>query len=331
VFAQTPTQMRAARRLDSVATGAGTISLRLPFRRPLQPRILFEFLAARAIPGVEIGGSFGYRRTVRLPRGAAIVEVGDLTAAADPTPIWNKQGWLPCTLTLCDVRDLSAAVARARRLLDLDADAAAIAEALGTDDVLGHAVRKMPGLRVPGHVDGFEIAMRAVLGQQVSVAGARRLAKRLTNAYGDESPIADSTLTHLFPTARAIAGADLATLPMPKSRGRALLGLAEAVANGSIDLDFGADRERTSAELLALPGIGPWTVAYVRMRALADPDVFMPTDLGVRRGLSNLGQHRDAAAIEALSRRWRPWRSYALQYAWVASNDATDAGEEKSA
>jgi AraC family transcriptional regulator of adaptative response / DNA-3-methyladenine glycosylase II len=172
---------------------------------------------------------------------------------------------------------------------------------------------------VAGHVDGFELAVRAVLGQQISVAGARTLAARLVAALGEPLTTSDGELTHLIPTAQAVADADPATLSLTRARAAAVVGLAESVAAGDIDLDPGADRDRTSAKLLALPGIGPWTMSYIRMRALADPDVFMPTDLGVRQGLQELGFCGDAREIEALSQRWRPWRSYALAHIWAAA------------
>jgi AraC family transcriptional regulator of adaptative response / DNA-3-methyladenine glycosylase II len=307
-----------------VAAGesAGTISLRLPFRRPFAARALFEFLAARAVPGVEAGSSFGYCRTLGLSHGAGVMEVGTVDAADDPTGEWNHQGWIPCTLRLRDLRDLGSAVARTRRLLDLDADAPAIDDALGADDVLGPSVGANPGRRVPGHVDGFELAARAVLGQQVSVAGARTTAAQLVRTYGEPLPTtstADPGLTQLFPPPEALATADPLTLPMPRSRASALIGLAAAVAEGDVVLDPGADRADVAAGMLALPGIGPWTVAYVSMRALGDPDVFMPTDLGVRNGLEALGEAGDPRSAEALSQRWRPWRSYALQHVWAAA------------
>ena len=325
VYAMTPTQLRAAGRAPTrgVPTeSAGAISLRLPFRRPFAARALFEFLAPRAVSGVELGSSFGYRRTLALAHGAGVVEIGAVDAADDPTQQWNAQGWIPCTLRLGDLRDLGSAVARTRRLLDLDADAPAIDDALGADDVLGPSVSVIPGRRVPGHVDGFELATRAVLGQQVSVAGARTIAAQLVLAFGEPLPItgtADSTLTHLFPSAEAVAAADPLTLPMPRSRANALVNLAAAVAAGDVVLDPGADRADVGTGLLALPGIGPWTAAYVSMRALGDPDVFMPTDLGVRHGLQALGVAGDPRSAEAMSQRWRPWRSYALQHVWAAA------------
>ncbi len=274
VFALTPTQLRASRKPASRTPTPGALHLRLPFRRPFAPTPMFEFLATRAVPGVEQGSDSWYRRTLGLTHGSAIIELGDRAGSADA---WVKQGWIPCRLELSDLRDLASAVARCRRLLDLDADAQAVAEALGGDPILGAAICAEPGRRSPGHVDGFELAVRAVLGQQVSVAGARTLASRLVAAQGEPVTTANGELTHLFPTAEQVAAADPTTLSLTTARAASLIGLARAVADGEIDLDPGADRDRTAAQLLALPGIGPWTVSYIRMRALADPDVFMAT------------------------------------------------------
>ncbi len=331
VFAMTPTELRAARRpgaLQPHGGGVGTISLRLPFRRPIDTASLFGFLAARAAPGIEAGNSYGYRRAVSLPHGAAIIDLGEVSAERDPTTIWNEQGWIPCTLRLCDLRDLASAVARSRRLLDLDADAPAIDDFLGVDDALARSVRSSPGRRAPGHVDGFELAVRAILGQQVSVAGARTLATRLSLAYGVPLPIADPSLTHLFPTAAALADADPAALGMPRARATALIGLACAVAAGELTLDPGCDRDEASTRMLALPGIGPWTASYVAMRALGDPDVFLPSDLGVRHGLRALGLPSDVRGADQTARNWRPWRSYALQHVWAAASPVSAAGEK---
>jgi AraC family transcriptional regulator of adaptative response / DNA-3-methyladenine glycosylase II len=254
-----------------------------------------------------------------------VVELGDLQASDDPTGRWNEQGWLPCILRLRDLRDLASAVARSRRLLDLDADAPAIDDFFADDSTLGTHVRATPGRRVPGHVDGFELAVRAVLGQQVSVSGARALAARLVQAYGEPIAMADDTLAHLFPTAEAIAEADPLTLPVTRSRANALVTMARAVAAGDVDLEPGADRDAVASSMSALPGIGPWTVSYVLMRALGDPDVFMPSDLGVRRGLQALGLPGDVRSAEKLAEGWRPWRSYALQHVWSAATRATSA------
>jgi AraC family transcriptional regulator of adaptative response / DNA-3-methyladenine glycosylase II len=169
---------------------------------------------------------------------------------------------------------------------------------------------------VPGHVDGDELAARAILGQQVSVLGARTIAGRLVARYGKPLTTPAGGVTHLFPDAATLADADPADLPMPASRKRALSAMTTALANGDVVIDAGASRADVEQQLLALPGIGPWTTAYVRLRALSDPDVFMPTDLGVRKALENLGKPADPKSAAALAEDWRPWRSYALIHLW---------------
>jgi AraC family transcriptional regulator of adaptative response / DNA-3-methyladenine glycosylase II len=301
VFASSPSELRARRRFAPAQPGV--ITLRLAYRAPIDLPRMFGFLATRAIPGVEEGDDTGYRRTLRLPHGTGVMSVTE-----------GGPGWLACVLRLADLRDLAAAVQRCRRLFDLDADTTPIALALADDPVLGPLVAKCPGRRVPGHVDGDELAIRAVLGQQVSVAAARRLGERLTQAYGVSLAEPDGTLTHCFPAAPALAGADPQALPMPGARGRALTGLAAAIDCGDIVLDGGADRDQVSERLLALAGIGPWTVSYIRMRALSDPDAFLPTDVGVRDALRALDVPGDPAA---LAHAWSPWRSYAVQHLWA--------------
>ncbi len=234
---------------------------------------------------------------------------------------------MECELQLEDLRDLTAAVQRCRRLLDLDADPEAVASYLSADPVLGPLARACPGRRSPGHVDGNELALRAVLGQQVSVAAARRLGSRLVAAYGKPLERPDGSLTHCFPTAETLAGADPATLPMPRARAAALTGLATALASGGLSLDPGAERDLATERLLALPGIGPWTAAYIRMRALSDPDAFLPGDAGVLSALARLGavpagtgsaaRARAARAVAELAESWRPWRSYAVHHLWA--------------
>ncbi len=270
---------------------------------------MLRFLAARTIPGLETVADGTYRRTINLPNG---IGVAALRPAAEP-----QASYIECALQLQDLRDLAPAVQRCRRLLDLDADPAAVTAFLSRSQTLRPAVAACPGRRVPGHVDGDELAIRAVLGQQVSVAAARRLGARLTTAYGKplESP-ADG-LTHCFPAAETLAEADPGTLPMPRSRSRALVGLATALASGALSLDPGASRDDAEVRLLALPGIGPWTAGYIRMRALSDPDAFLPTDAGVRHGLAALGVRSDPASAARQAESWRPWRSYALQHLWA--------------
>ena len=221
------------------------------------------------------------------------------------------------SLWLSDEGDLGDAERRCRALLDLDADPQAVLARLGGDPVIGALVRGAPGRRVPGHVDGNELALRAVLGQQVSVAAATTHAARLVAAYGEplERPV--GAVTHLFPAPAVLAGVDPAALAMPAARQRAFAGLAGALAHGEVRLDPGADRTAAMRALLALPGIGPWTAAYVAMRALGDTDAFLPTDLGVRRGLEALGHDGRPAAATALAEEWRPYRAYAVQHLWA--------------
>jgi AraC family transcriptional regulator, regulatory protein of adaptative response / DNA-3-methyladenine glycosylase II len=299
-------------------TGGGPLPLtvRLAYREPLDWARLVGFLGARAVPGVEEVVGDCYRRTLRLPRGYGVVALAP------------AGGHIECRLRLSDLRDLTAAVQRCRRLLDLDADPSAPAEHLGGDPLLAPLVRAAPGLRLPGTVDGAELAVRAVLGQQVSVLAARTAAARLTLALGELLPVGEGdppTLTHLFPTPSAIAAAGPAALPAgPLRRRHTLHALARLLAEGDLAIDPGSDREALRARLLALPGIGPWTAEYIALRALCDPDAFLPTDLGVRRALQLLGRSvpalrggcspREAAR---LAERWRPWRAYALVHLWV--------------
>jgi AraC family transcriptional regulator of adaptative response / DNA-3-methyladenine glycosylase II len=275
-------------------------------REPLDAAALLGFLARRAVPGVEECVDGAYRRSLRLPHGAGIVELRALP------------GELLARFWLGDLRDLAVAVQRCRVLLDLDSDPQAVGAALGPDPTLGTLVRAAPGRRVPGHVDGDELAVRAVLGQQVSLAGAASSAARLVAAHGEplERPLGG--VTHLFPAAGALAGADPGGWPMPGARREALRALATALADGTISLHAGADPDEVRHRLAALPGIGPWTVEYVAMRALRDPDAFLPTDLGVRRALELLGLDGSPRAAERLSGGWRPYRAYAVQHLWAS-------------
>ena len=304
VYAATPSALRRARRTASPHTvdagSPGRVAVSLAVREPFNGPGLLRFLAARTVPGVEAAGPTSYSRLLRLPHGYGSVELRIAAASVS------------CVLELTDLRDLACAVERCRRLLDLDADPAAIDGHLRDDPLLRPAVAAHPGTRVPGAVDGFEMAVRAVLGQQISVAGARTLARRLTERYG--TPVRDTgDLTHLFPDAGALAAADPDDLPMPRARGRSLVALAEAVAEGRLPLDRSGDRADVRRLLLEIPGIGPWTADYVAMRALGDPDVFLATDLGVRQGLAKLGIPGDA--VQA-AKRWRPWRAYAQMHVW---------------
>jgi AraC family transcriptional regulator of adaptative response / DNA-3-methyladenine glycosylase II len=302
VYAMTPTEMRGRRR----STPTGRVTLRLAVRQPFHADGLVEFLGPRAIEGVERVDGRTYARVLRLPHGLGVVQ---LTLHDDH---------VACELELADLRDTAVAVERSRRLLDLDADPFAIADVLSADPLLAPLVASAPGLRVPSQVDGFEVAVRAIVGQQVSVAGARTILGRFARAYG--SPVtfdlaATHGLTHAFATAESLAEADETALSMPRARARALIGVAQAVADGKLELDPGADRVAVREALIALPGIGPWTADYLSMRALANPDVMLETDLIIRRMLDHHGVE------PARTQRWTPWRSYAAMYLWRASAD----------
>jgi AraC family transcriptional regulator, regulatory protein of adaptative response / DNA-3-methyladenine glycosylase II len=300
VYAATPTQLRHGARGTGVSTGP--LQLRLAVREPFDPAAMLAFLSARAVAGVEHVEDGVYTRSLRLPHGEGVV-------ALEPTPtVVHARLWLR------DMRDVTAAVERCRRLLDLDADPQAVHAVLGADALLGDHVRARAGLRVPGHVDGAELAVRAVLGQQISVARAASLAARLTEEYGERLKHPIGTVVRLFPDAARLASLDPGVLPMPRTRGRALVTLAAAVSDGSLALDRSGDREEVRAAMLALPGIGPWTADYVAMRALGDPDVMLETDVGVRRACASLGV--EPGRVAQVARRWRPWRSYALMYLW---------------
>ena len=306
VFAVAPRELRTRAARHGRPAESGAVALRLPYRAPCDAAGLLAFLGTRAVPGVEELDGGIYRRSLRLPHGEGIVEL----AAGGP-------GHVAARFWLADLRDLAAATQRCRALLDLDADPHSVLDALGGDPLIGAHVRAAPGRRIPGHVDGAELAVRAVLGQQVSVAGAATLAGRLTARYGEPLRRPLGTLTHLFPAAEALAGADPADLPMPHARRRALLGLCTAMSRGDLSLDPGADRDEALGWLRALPGIGPWTAAFVAMRALRDPDAFLPSDLGVRRALERLGEDGRPPAAERLAERWRPYRAYALAHLWA--------------
>jgi AraC family transcriptional regulator of adaptative response / DNA-3-methyladenine glycosylase II len=305
VFAVAPTVLRhkAVGVSSALDGGHGSLVLRLPFRRPLCPDNLFGHLAATSVPGVEEVRDDAYRRTLRLAHGPGIVEL-------TPTP-----EHVVCRMTLSDLRDLTTAIARCRWLLDLDADPAAVDGLLGSDPDIGPVVARAGGRRVPRCVDGAELAVRAVLGQQVSTAAARTCAGRLVVQCGE--PVVDPRggLTHLFPTPEALGNVEVA---MPASRRRCLEGLVEALSCERLSLDPGCDRAEALSTLAALPGIGPWTTQVISMRALGDPDAFIAADLGVRRAAEALGLPATPVALTARAERWRPWRAYAVQYLWSA-------------
>ena len=311
-------------RSRSPIVAPGQIELRLEVGKPFAADELLRFLAVRAVPGVERSGPRWYERSLRLPHGQGTVRLVADSTEPDSTGSEEDTAFVNCLLWLGDPCDVSAAVQMCRHLLDADADPRAVDAGLSRDPRLAPLVSARSGLRVPGHVDGNEIAIRAVLGQQVSVGHARVLAGLLVGRYGEplDALAADGNadhppeVTHLFPTPDVLAVVDPQDIPMPRARGRALNNLCAALASGQIRLDRSADRIDVRNSLLALPGIGPWTAGYIAMRALGDPDAFLPTDIGVRNALKRLGENPGDA--EQLSQAWRPWRSYAQMHLWTS-------------
>lgn len=306
VFATAPSELRARSR-RSRSAAPGVVALRLPFRPPLDGDGLLAFLAARAVPGVESVADGCYSRTLRLPHNSG-------TATLRPGP-----SHVDATLRLADLRDLPVAVSRLRRLLDLDADPAAVHAVLSSDPDLATTVAEVPGIRVAGTVDGAETLLRAVLGQQVSVAAARTSAARLATALGEPLESPDGGLTRLFPTAATVAEHGATALSGPRRRIDAVRGIAAAIASGDLVVDPGRDPEQLRAELETVPGIGPWTAGYVVLRVLGATDLLLTDDLAIRRGAAALGLPSDLDALRRRARRWRPWRSYAGAHLWRAA------------
>jgi AraC family transcriptional regulator of adaptative response / DNA-3-methyladenine glycosylase II len=307
---------RCAPREFRLATGAarGTegLALRLPYHPPLDWDSLLEFLAARAIPGVEVVQRDRYRRTIRTDAGPGLLEVAPVP---EGSALLLRVGAPPGP-------GLERIVRRVRRLFDLDADPVRIGRDLTRDPLLAPVVRAHPGLRVPGAWDGFETAVRAVLGQQVSVRGATTTAGRLVAAFGEPISSEEEGLTHLFPEPGTLARADLSRFGLPAARRGCLVALGRAVVSGSLALDGAASLDDAVARLQALPGVGPWTAHYVAMRALGEPDAFPAGDLALKRE-TGLGEVRLLKRAEA----WRPWRAYATMYLWRRHADAAEGAK----
>ena len=318
VYATDPTSLRSHR--QPMAALPGCLTLRLAVRAPFAGDALLDFLGARAVAGVEYVRGRTYARTLSLPAGHGTVHL-ELPAPAQP-PI------VTATLRLEYLSDLVPAIERCRRLLDADADPVSVDGQLANDPLLAGSVRACPGLRLPGAVDGPEILLRAIFGQQVSVASARTTLARLTASVGRplgfdrNSPGFDPLLTHLFPAATDLAALEPARIPGPRRRADSIRGANRAIASGELVIDAGRRTNELSAELLALPGIGPWTAQYVCMRVLGDPDVLMTGDLVLRQGAATLGLPSDAAALSQHAQRWSPFRSYGGLHLWRAAGQA---------
>ncbi len=305
----------ALRRSAAAASGdrAATITLKLGYVPPYDWDAMAAFLAARAIAGIEMVEAERYRRTFALDGAHGTISVVPLAGRAA----------LAVAIRCANVRALPSIVARVRRVFDLGADVTAINAQLAGDAFLAPLVAARPGLRVPGAWDGFELAVRAVLGQQITVAGARSLAGKLVAAYGGplEASLAEagSGLTHVFPMPTRLANAPLGALGMPRARAATLTALAAGAAADPRLFERARDLDAAVARLRALPGIGDWTAQYVAMRALREPDAFPASDLGLLRAMADAGGTRPtAAALASRAEAWRPWRAYAAQHLWTA-------------
>lgn len=309
-FGQPPSALRDRARPRSgggaAAENGSSLHLRLAYRPPLFWDHLLGFLGARAIPGVEVVEHGAYRRTVLQEGHVGWLEV--------------RPGDEPHTLLLSTslpaTRGIQGVVRRVRNLFDLSADPLRIEQDLARDGRLSRALARCAGIRVPGAWDGFELAVRAILGQQVTVKGASTLLGRLVTAHGRPAETGVPGLEHVFPTPEALAAADLSDLGVPRMRATALSALAEKVVEGGLDLDPSADPELTHRDLCALPGVGRWTADYVVMRALCDPDAFPVDDLVLRRAASTDGEPLAPGQLAERSEAWRPWRAYAAMVLW---------------
>jgi AraC family transcriptional regulator, regulatory protein of adaptative response / DNA-3-methyladenine glycosylase II len=313
VFAMTPSALRATARHHRAPAAAAApstaLTLNLPYRKPFDPGV-FDFLAVRAIPGVEEGTSCSYARTLRLAHGDARFRV-DYDPDAPGRP-------LVLTIGAVDLRDLPSLLSRVRRLLDLDADPVAIDAALTADPRLVAGVAAAPGMRMPGAVDPQELLIRAMIGQQITVAAARTALVQLSRAGSDSTVPADG-LHRIFPTAAQIAASGPELLRGPRRRIDSICGAAAAMASGDLDFGYGDDLPGLEAKLLPLAGVGPWTVGYVAMRVIGSPDVFLANDAAVRNGIRTLQPQAGGPAPDPDFRGLSPWRSYATMHLWRAA------------
>jgi len=309
LFGRSPASLRRIR--EKGRREAGALSVRLAYRAPYDWDAILSFLAARAIPGVEIVADNIYRRTIAIGDNHGVISV----APADRNRV-------SVSVRFPDMAALPQVIARLRRVFDLAADPDMIGAHLSLDPVLAPLVSARPGLRVPGAWDGFELAVRAIFGQQITVPAATKLLGRLVLAHGAPLPAATKDadgLSHLFPSASRLAGADLADLGMPNARALAATSLAAAISADPTMFSRGASLDEAIAKLRLLPGIGEWTAQYIAMRELREPDAFPAADIGLMRAMTTADGRRPSPH-ELLSRaeRWRPWRAYAALHLWAA-------------
>ena len=311
-FGQSPTELRRRRgRHASLGQDAGLL-MRLPYRPPLDWGTMLRFLTPRATPGVEIVHHDSYNRTIDADGTAGTIEVWQEATPHAGTP------HLLLRVQLGSYGRLIHVVERVRRMFDLDADPWCIANHLRRSSRLSALIEASPGLRLPGAWDGFELGVRAILGQQVTVRSATTLAGRLVQAFGRPVEACGSGLTHLFPRPEVLAGADLSVIGLPQSRAASIRALAAAVSRGDLVFGTSPGLEDAIARLCAISGIGPWTANYIAMRAFGEPDAFPASDLGLRRALGNRRRTLSAARVARIAEDWRPWRAYAAIHLWTA-------------
>jgi len=318
LFARSPVTLRHVR--DRGKREAGSLSVRLAYRPPYDWDAMLSFLGARAIPGVELVSGNSYRRSIALRGNSGVVTV---------TPADNNR--VDVAIRFPDMAVLPQIIARVRRVFDLAADPDAIGAHLSLDPMLAPLVAARPGLRVPGAWDGFELALRAIFGQQITVAAATKLLGRLVAQFGAPLPAAvrdGEGLSHLFPTPMRIAGADLTTLGMPGARAMAATSLARVIAADPAIFGRGASLEQAIAKLRRLPGIGEWTAQYIAMRELREPDAFPAADVGLLRAMAVDGRRPSPPQLLSRAERWRPWRAYATLHLWAVGTQNT-AGSGK--
>jgi AraC family transcriptional regulator of adaptative response / DNA-3-methyladenine glycosylase II len=310
LFGRAPSELRRLGGQDVSAASEGEFSLLLRYQPPYDWAGMLDFFAHRAMPGIEHVANGCYSRTFSLDgvQGMLIVRQAEGNA-------------LRVRIRVPKLSTLPGIIARLRRVFDLAADPLAINAHLATDPVLAPLVAQRPGLRVPGAWDGFELAIRAVLGQQITVVGAVRLAGRLVAAYGEPIAVTDHDphLTHVFPRPEVLAKADLAALGMPRSRGATLCAVAAAVVANPDFFATSGDLDETVKRLRSIRGVGEWTAQYVALRQLREPDAFPAADIGLIRALTGDEGRRPAAAeVLARAEKWRPWRAYAAQHLWAS-------------
>ena len=288
----------------------------LAYRPPYDWQAVLSFLATRAIPGIDCCHDGTYTRTIEIHGRRGILAVRNDTA----------RNALVAQLEIAATVDLSTIAQRLQSMFDLDVDPAAVSEVLSVDERLGPLVAARPGLRLPGCWDPFELIVRAILGQQITVAAARTIATRVVERYG--RPFGSGTrlpcgqAPRLFPNAQTLAAADIQSIGMPGRRVQTLQSFAQAVTDDAIDLNPGADGERLTQQLLSIKGIGQWTAGYVQLRTLKDPDAFPPGDIALLRAAQSLGIAQTQPQLQQAAQAWRPWRASAVAYLWRSLAEA---------